>query len=288
MSDSDSDFEDETLENVLQNYGEDTTELVLVRRGIIGTIPPVLGNLTNLVKLNLDDNKLTGTIPPELGKLTNLMMLNLDENSLEGPIPPELGKLINLTALHIEGNELTGHIPPELGQLTNLKELLLFHNQLGGPIPPSLGNLINLENLILHNNKLTGVIPGTLSKLTKLVGLTLQGNEVTEVEHGTIKVDQVEGQKEFSELLNRALTKTYGLKAALNANPPLPEAVVKYNIVKYFFGKIIKPYKKHLSRVDDKGAYFNTRFGVQKLRDDERGLYLKNGKGVRLYLYKWN
>jgi hypothetical protein len=40
--------------------------------------------------------------------------------------------------------------------------------------------------------------------------------------------------------------------------------------------------------VDDKGAYFNTRFGVQKLRDDERGLYLKNGKGVRLYLYKWN
>ena len=53
------------------------------------------------------------------------------------------------------------------------------------------------------------------------------------------------------------------------------------------FGKIIKPYKKHLSRVDDKGAYFNTRFGVQKLRDDERDLYLKNGKGVRLYLYKW-
>jgi len=39
--------------------------------------------------------------------------------------------------------------------------------------------------------------------------------------------------------------------------------------------------------VDGKGAYFNTRFGVQKLRDDERGLYLKNGKGVRLYLYKW-
>jgi len=40
--------------------------------------------------------------------------------------------------------------------------------------------------------------------------------------------------------------------------------------------------------VDGKGAYFNTRFGVQKLRDDERGLYLKNGKGVRLYLYKWH
>ena len=77
-------------------------------------------------------------------------------------------------------------------------------------------------------------------------------------------------------------------KTPWKVRQPLPIDVIGAEIGPYLeFGKIIKPYKKHLSRVDDKGAYFNTRFGVQKLRDDERGLYLKNGKGVRLYLYKW-
>ena len=82
---------------------------------------------------------------------------------------------------------------------------------------------------------------------------------------------------------------TYGFKTLYKMKKPqVPTDVVKHGVASHLFGKIIKPYKKQMSRVDDKGAYFNTRFGVQKLRDDERGLYLKNGKGVRLYLYKWH
>jgi hypothetical protein len=34
-----------------------------------------LGNLTNLILLNLGGNQLTGPIPPELGDLTNLFHL---------------------------------------------------------------------------------------------------------------------------------------------------------------------------------------------------------------------
>ncbi|CAB1109598.1 unnamed protein product [Ectocarpus sp. CCAP 1310/34] len=38
-------------------------------------IPPELGKLTALVKLDLGDNQLSGPIPPELGKLTALVKL---------------------------------------------------------------------------------------------------------------------------------------------------------------------------------------------------------------------
>ena len=101
--------------------------------------------------------------------------------------------------------------------------------------------------------------------------------------------EDLEGQ-EISEFLRRVLYTTTGLKDVVYKKPGLqiPPEVARAHVASYLFGKIIKPYKKQLSRVDGKGAYFNTRFGVQKLRDDERGLYLKNGKGVRLYLYKWH
>ena len=205
-----------------------------------------------------------------------------------GPIPPVLGNLTNLTILNLSQTQLTGPIPPVLGNLTNLTILNLSQNQLTGPIPPELGNLTNLQILNLSHNDLTGNIPGTLRKLTSLVSLSLAGNFVTKVQHGTDKLGNYEDQQKITELFKNISTKTYGLKAVLKAVPQLPLEVIRDKVAPNFFGKIIKPYKKHLSRVDDKGAYFNTRFGVQKLRDDERGLYLKNGKGVRLYLYKWH
>ncbi|KAG6468688.1 hypothetical protein ZIOFF_073381 [Zingiber officinale] len=50
-------------------------------------LPPMLGELTAVTKLDLHSNGLTGKIPPELGKLKNLVELRLDRNRLEGQIP---------------------------------------------------------------------------------------------------------------------------------------------------------------------------------------------------------
>ena len=78
------------------------------------------GRVTELKLVNLG---LTGKIPPELGYLVQLRKLNLGYNLLRGGIPPELGALSNLTELFFYNNRLSGDLPPELGNLAKLQWL---------------------------------------------------------------------------------------------------------------------------------------------------------------------
>ena len=71
----------------------------------------------DIVQLSLGENGLKGEIPPELGYLRSLGRLDLYENELSGQIPP-LGELSNLVGLALYSNEMTGRIPPELGRLS--------------------------------------------------------------------------------------------------------------------------------------------------------------------------
>ncbi|HHT9127080.1 MAG TPA: COR domain-containing protein, partial [Candidatus Brocadiia bacterium] len=73
------------------------------------------------------------TLPPEIGQLTNLTGLYLGGNKLT-TLPPEIGQLTNLTGLYLYKSELTT-LPPEIGQLTNLTELNLYDNPLESPPP---------------------------------------------------------------------------------------------------------------------------------------------------------
>ena len=66
-------------------------------------------------ELQLPENNLTGGIPPELGRLSRLGRLDLRGNNLTGQIPPELGDLLpELKTLHLAGNRFTGCIPDAL------------------------------------------------------------------------------------------------------------------------------------------------------------------------------
>ena len=156
------------------NSDDQVTELHLGNRTYLhGELPPEIGNLTSLTRLEISYNRhgslqryLTGSIPPELGNLTNLTELILHNNTrLSGSIPLELGSLTNLTKLEIYNCDLTGSIPPELGNLSNLAELELYLNKLTGPIPRELGKLGSLTRLTLDRNKLTGSIPPELGNL---------------------------------------------------------------------------------------------------------------------------
>ena len=54
------------------------------------------------------------------------------------------------------------------------------------------------------------------------------------------------------------------------------------------FGKIIEPYVEFIVKTKKrKGLHLKTKFGVQKLKDDKSGLYLKNNKKRKFYIYYW-
>ena len=86
-----------------------------------------LGTPDNLSDPDRDYNEpnrqIPQRIPPELGGLTNLHRLDLSGNHLTGQIPSQLANLANLEHLDLSDNRLTGQIPSEIGNLANLKYL---------------------------------------------------------------------------------------------------------------------------------------------------------------------
>ena len=153
------------------------TGLDLSINNLEGTIPPELGRLERLERLNCSYNRLSGPIPPELGNLSNLVRLLCYQNALSGPIPPELGNLSNLRVLDFYDNKLTGPLSPELGQLSSLIYVDIEINGFTGAPPPELGRLSNLVYMRIGNNRLTGELPRSFAALTKMTDFSFEGND---------------------------------------------------------------------------------------------------------------
>ena len=74
-----------------------------------GEIPVSLGNLSELVKLNLTYNKLSGTlVTVYLYILVTLFKLIVTRLILKGEIPASLGNLSKLVHLDLYDNKLSG------------------------------------------------------------------------------------------------------------------------------------------------------------------------------------
>ena len=124
---------------------------------------------TTVTGIHLARNHLEGSIPPEIGNLTNLETLNVQNNRLEGSIPKEIGYLSNLQRLVIRWTDVGGQIPNTIGNLANLEILDLYHNRFSGPVPPGIGNLEELDTLFLSSNQLVGELPTTLTNIDPVV-----------------------------------------------------------------------------------------------------------------------
>jgi Leucine-rich repeat (LRR) protein len=145
-----------------------------------GTIPQSISGLTRLEALKIHNmyGTLSDTLPGEIGNLTNLKSLHI-YNALTGQIPSSIGRLSELETIYMPTGTLEGEIPDELYSLNKLTELTLNNHQLSGSLSPKIGNLKELQYLQLLGNQLTGTIPATIGELTQLITLDLATNKLT-------------------------------------------------------------------------------------------------------------
>ena len=86
---------------------------------------------------------LRGTIPTALGQLTNLVDLSLQNNRLSRSLPEELKNLVNLESLILSGNEFTGDIPMSWRSMSKLKRLEIQSNKMSFDLDERLCSLRN-------------------------------------------------------------------------------------------------------------------------------------------------
>ncbi|KAL8503942.1 hypothetical protein ACS0TY_022609 [Phlomoides rotata] len=145
-----------------------------------GVLPPSIGNLSSsLQTFTAPYCNFKGTIPNDIGNLTNLVRLELHHNDLSGSIPHTFTHFPTLQGLYLNNNNLKGLVSEDLCDLHNLVELDLGFNRLSGPIPTCLGNVSSLRNIFLNSNMLTSTIPSTLWDLKDLLTLDLSSNSFT-------------------------------------------------------------------------------------------------------------
>ena len=177
--------------------------------GLSGEIPAELGNLSNLIVLNLQDNGLSGEIPAELGNLSNLETLLLyDNTSLMGALPQSLTGLTKLTHFYFNNTGLCATLDPAFqtwlqgieetsGSNCEIAPVLsvcdrtpAVRDAIMGLVPVSAcgdvtgEHLSTINTLHLNGASLTELKADDLSGLTGLIELNLQDNQLSSLPDG--------------------------------------------------------------------------------------------------------
>ncbi|XP_055828182.1 probable LRR receptor-like serine/threonine-protein kinase At3g47570 isoform X1 [Solanum dulcamara] len=150
--------------------------LDLSENNLVGSIPTSIANLRNLQRFNLSDNKLTGFIGDNICKLQHLGEIYLRQNQLSGSLPNCLGNVTSLRLINLGSNKLISNIPPSLGNLKDLLLLDLSSNNMVGSLPPEIGNLKAVTLMDLTMNQFSNGIPREIGGLQNLVHLSLRHN----------------------------------------------------------------------------------------------------------------
>ncbi|XVF23055.1 hypothetical protein REPUB_Repub13aG0004900 [Reevesia pubescens] len=143
-------------------------------------LPNYIGNLsTSILRFYAAGCGLKGNIMLEIGNISNMMLLDLGNNELSGSVPMTIGGLRNIQFLDLSANKLQGSIPENICGLKRLYELKLSFNKLHGSILECLGSLTSLRHLHLGSNKLSSAIPSTLWSLKDIISIDLSSNQLS-------------------------------------------------------------------------------------------------------------
>lgn len=143
------------------------------------TVPADLGRLKNLESLELGSNVLAGILPKSLTNCSALKLLDASNNSLSGGLPAWFSLLTSLQYVALESNQFTGTLPVEITTLPVLRFLDVSNNSLEGNILAEFGNVSTLKFLRLSSNNFNGSIPRELGNISKLQALDLAFNNLT-------------------------------------------------------------------------------------------------------------
>lgn len=167
----------EDQKNLLSShvYDGDNLHFANYTRGL-RILPPEIGELTDLVKVHLNDNELE-TLPDTIGNLTRLTHLSISTNKLTG-LPESLKNLRRLTTLELSRNPLET-FPAVLLEMPWLEQLELHGVQLAA-LPPDIDRLANLRELGLSGNALT-CLPEALAAFSNIGELNLTASPLRHV-----------------------------------------------------------------------------------------------------------
>nr|GMD17200.1 MDIS1-interacting receptor like kinase 2-like [Ipomoea batatas] len=213
-----------------------------------GSIPPAIGDLSDLVFLDLSFNRFGRSIPPQIGKLRELQYLSLSHNKFSGVVPHQIGNLQKVCFLDLGSNyyleapdwstfkstfpvlrHLSFHgndwyrqsrFPDFILRSRNLTYLDFSENNFNGSILESLFNkLEKLEYLYLSDNQFSGPLPSNIGKLSNLKYIDLSDNYL----NGSIP----------ESLFNRLEKLEYLYLSDNQFSGPLPSNIGKLSNLKY-------------------------------------------------------
>ncbi|XP_066332798.1 receptor like protein 22-like [Miscanthus floridulus] len=131
----------------------------LSNNSLVGEVPPLLCNGTDIEILDLSFNRFSGLIPPCLLKHKNkLEILKLRGNNFHGSVPQKISKECALQIIDINDNKLEGKLPASLVNCRMLQLLDLGNNEIVDTFPEWLGVLPLLKVLVLNDNRFNGHI----------------------------------------------------------------------------------------------------------------------------------
>ncbi|KAL2623541.1 hypothetical protein R1flu_003746 [Riccia fluitans] len=141
---------------------------------LLTTLPDSLGQLSNLLRLDLRCLENLQVLPKTTWHLSHLQSLYLLDLLNLKVIPEELGNLHSLQVLEVHSCPVES-LPETLGQLSGLTSLI-FWNCLFESLPESLGQLSALRKLEVCYCQNLKTLPETIGELTSLISLNLEGS----------------------------------------------------------------------------------------------------------------
>jgi Leucine-rich repeat (LRR) protein len=131
-----------------------------------GHLPLEIGNLTELISIDIDYSDLSaGPVPDSIGLCTKLVKIRLQSCKLEGEFP----KVQTLKSryflpfneiefLSLQENSFGGSISDWIGSLNLLEYLDLGYNKFSGELPIGICDLESLEELKIYDNYIDGIL----------------------------------------------------------------------------------------------------------------------------------